>query len=441
MSPARPGASPSAPILSLALKDIRLLVRDKTGFFFTFFFPLLMAVFFGVIFSGGGAGENAKLRIAAVDEDGTAGSAAFVARLAADSSLDVVMAPTREAAFEMVRRNEAGRTAYIVLPRGFGSAQERTFSGRTTEILLGVDPSRSAEAGMLEGVLTRHAFERFQSAFSDPGALGEQARLSLETLDQDTSMSPALRPLLRDLLVSVDDFSAGLDAESGADTGAAGSARWEPVRIERSEVRIEESGPRSAFAISFPQGIVWALIGCSMSYVLSIVTERARGTLVRLRVAPISRWQILGGKSLACFLTAAGVSAVLLVIMLALGVRPGSLALLARAVAAASRWVVGLMTCVAAISRPAAAASGLGWAAMLVMAMIGGGMVPLFVMPEWMYRASVVSPVRWTVLALEGAIWRGYSIAEMALPCGVLLAVGAAAFVVGAVAFRTAQEG
>ena len=30
-------------ILALAIKDLRLLFRDKVGFFFTFFFPLLYA--------------------------------------------------------------------------------------------------------------------------------------------------------------------------------------------------------------------------------------------------------------------------------------------------------------------------------------------------------------------------------------------------------------
>ena len=186
---------------------------------------------------------------------------------------------------------------------------------------------------------------------------------------------------------------------------------------------------------------MWALIGCSMSFVLSIVGERLRGTLIRLRVAPISRWHILAGKALACFLTAASVSLVLILIMIALGVRPTSFALLVAGVAAASLCFVGLMMLFAAVSRSESAASGLGWAAMLVMAMLGGGMVPLFAMPAWMQRVSVVSPVRWTVLALEGAIWRGYSPAEMLVPCGILVAVGAAAFTFGAAAFRASHEG
>jgi ABC-type transport system involved in cytochrome c biogenesis permease component len=37
-------------IWTLAVKDLRILLRDKAGFFFTFFYPILIAVFMGVIF-------------------------------------------------------------------------------------------------------------------------------------------------------------------------------------------------------------------------------------------------------------------------------------------------------------------------------------------------------------------------------------------------------
>jgi len=39
--------------------------------------------------------------------------------------------------------------------------------------------------------------------------------------------------------------------------------------------------------------------------------------------------------------------------------------------------------------------------------------------------------VKWAALAVEGAMWRGFSLADMALPCGILLAVGGAGFLLG----------
>jgi ABC-2 type transport system permease protein len=52
-------------------------------------------------------------------------------------------------------------------------------------------------------------------------------------------------------------------------------------------------------------------------------------------------------------------------------------------------------------------------------------------MPDWMQTASNLSPIKWGILALEGAIWRGFSWTEMLLPCGILLAVGAVCFALG----------
>ena len=62
-------------------------------------------------------------------------------------------------------------------------------------------------------------------------------------------------------------------------------------------------------------------------------------------------------------------------------------------------------------------------------------------MPPWMQTLSNVSPVKWAILALEGAIWRGFSLGEMALPCGILLGVGVVFFAGGVRAFRWMEGG
>lgn len=67
-------------------------------------------------------------------------------------------------------------------------------------------------------------------------------------------------------------------------------------------------------------------------------------------------------------------------------------------------------------------------------------MVPLFVMPAWMRTLSDISPVKWSILALEGAIWRGFSLSEMLLPCGVLLAFGACFTILGMLRFATTER-
>ena len=96
----------------------------------------------------------------------------------------------------------------------------------------------------------------------------------------------------------------------------------------------------------------------------------------------------------------------------------------------------GLMMVLSVLGKTPRAASGVSWAILMVASMLGGAMLPLFMMPPWMQMASKLSPVSWAILSLEGAIWRDYSWAELALPCGGLLVFGLACFAFGSAHFK-----
>ena len=53
-------------------------------------------------------------------------------------------------------------------------------------------------------------------------------------------------------------------------------------------------------------------------------------------------------------------------------------------------------------------------------------MVPLAAMPTWMQTLGAATPVRWGIVALEGATWRGLSAVELLAPIARLVAVGVA---------------
>ena len=58
-------------------------------------------------------------------------------------------------------------------------------------------------------------------------------------------------------------------------------------------------------------GIVWGIFSCAFGFGLSLVHERTRGTLVRLRIAPISRGKILAAKATACLVAIVGIATLL----------------------------------------------------------------------------------------------------------------------------------
>jgi ABC-2 type transport system permease protein len=414
-------------VIALALKDLRLMPRNRGGMFFTFVWPILVTVLFGIMFGGQDNGEQGKIRIAVVDDDNTDGSRAFLGKLA--ESFELTPMPRADAE-NAVRRGQ--RTGFIAIKPGFGEASNRLFYGTPREIEVGVDPARQAEAGMLEGLLMKHAAGDMQKVFTDPAASAAMADKALGELKQMPSEQAA--PAQR-FLGELKTFMGTAQPQ-----GPPGSPQgeWQPLKITTTDVARVWDGPRNPFDITFPQGVIWGLIGCMMTFGISLVTERTHGTLVRLRMAPLTRAQILGGKALSCFTSILIVELMLLGVALLFGVRPVSYPMLALAGLSAAICFVGFMMLVASMGKTEQTASGAAWAILMPLSMIGGAMVPTFIMPSWIQSISFISPIRWAMLAIEGGVWRNFSVSEMALPCAVLISVGLACFALGTRGLREA---
>lgn len=432
-------------ILAIAGKDIRLLLRDKAGLFFTVGLPLLFAVFFGVV-SAGFTGAAKGIDILVIDQDRTDASRAFIERL--KEGEDFVVHPdtvkradgtervlTQEDATAAVRAGR--RSAFIVLPPGFGAASERMFWGDPMTIIVGVDPSQKARSGMITGLLTARAYSRMQDMFTKPESMAEQSRKAMDALNSDPEMPAATKAVLTPFLTSLDQFSKDLpklEADGGDGLGAGG---FEPVRIETVPIELKKTNP---YALTFPQGILWGMLGAAAGFGISLVVERTRGTLMRLRASPAAPLQILAGKGLACFLVIVVTASVLLTLArFVFGVVPTSVPLLALAIACCGFAFVGVMMLMAMFKTEAAAGGG-GWAILLVLAMIGGGMIPLDIMGSTLRTMSRFSPVSWAIRALEGGLWRDFTLQQMLLPCGILLGIGLVGSLIGAAAFRWSAE-
>src|SRR5207247_168630 len=116
---------------------------------------------------------------------------------------------------------------------------------------------------------------------------------------------------------------------------------------------------------------------------------------------------------------------------LVFGLRFGQPLHLVAALIATACCYTGLTMLLSTLGKTEEGVSGMTSAVMLPMSMLGGGMIPLMAMPGWMAAVSNISPVKWGILALEGAIWRDFSWTELLLPCGVLIGIGAVCFGVG----------
>lgn len=432
-------------IFVLAVKDLRLLLRDKAAFFFTFIFPLVFGVLFGAVFSGAAGGDGPQeLAIAIVDLDQSEDSREVVESFMTDSRLDAQQAESALAAQELVRTAKV--EAFVIIPEGFGAAARMPFGGSPMAIDVGSGPSGRATRGLLTGIATQKLYQHLQENMVDPQRAGEMVRQARDVLGEAAGLDATRRMALQGLLSAAERAVVDMPADTTID-GDSGAAGFDIVNITQVEVTSGETGDTpeeltiSAFAITFPQAILWAVMGCAAGFGVSLVTERTGGTMTRLRVAPIGRWHIVLGKALACLITTLSVSTVLLLLAwLVFGVRPVAPAMLVLAVLAVALCFVGIMMLLAVVGRTEAAASGIGWACLLTLAMIGGGAIPLAFMPPWLREVGHVSPVKWGILAIEGGLWRGLTPTEMLLPIGVLLGIGAATFTIGAVVFARREN-
>lgn len=437
-------------ILNIAHKDLLLLSRDRMALFFLLGFPVLMGVLFGLMYQNPGRPEPGSVGIAIIDEDQSTMSRALIENLRTNESLSVQTTDLATARQQIKRRQAVG---VVIIPTGFGETAGVFWAADPAPLRVGSDPSRGAEAAMLEGFLMEAASKLLAQRWQDTTetrALIQEQQLAIQ---QSESLTAVNKLLLTQLFSTFDQLVNDIDQLNQQDTEPADEAvaadnaeasqvaGFQLAKIERFdalESAITPTGPsiRSGWDVSFPQSILWGVMGSAAGFAISLVRERSRGTLLRLQTAPVAPLQILLGKGLACFFATLLVVGLMVTLGLLLGMRPQSPLLLFGSALVVAYCFVGIMMAMSALGSTEEGVGGAGWAINMVMAMFGGAMMPLAFMPPFMQTLSDASPVKWAIVALEAAIWRNYTLAELGLPWAILLAIGSVGLAIGLYFFQ-----
>jgi ABC-2 type transport system permease protein len=409
----------------LAFKDLRVLFSNKGNIFWVFGFPALFALFFGAIFSGNDSGPSG-MKIAVVDLDKSEFSASYISKLKSFEALKVVPM-NRAEAVDGIRKGDI--FAAVILKDGFGDDFETMFTGNNSAVEIALDPGRKMEGQYLQGLIARALFESMAERFTDRNWMRKQVGNWRDEITDSNDLGSDQAELFLGFFDAYDRLLEDVNDENYRVAFDSDMMNFAVTDVSR-----ERKGPITSFQITFPQAIVWGILGCSMTFAISIVQERKKGTFERLRLGPIRRFSILGGKGLACFMTCASVVCFLSVGATIIFKMPFySLPLFILAAICVILCFVGLMMFICTLGRTEQSAGGAGWAMFMIMAMLGGGMMPLFFMPSWLQKLSNISPVKWSILALEGGIWRNLTFVEMLRPFAVLLAIVSAAFMFGVI--------
>ena len=247
-------------ILTLALKDLKLLFRDGFALFWVFAFPLMYALFFGSLFGNDDDGSRGRIAIAVVDEDGSEASAQLIGRLAEHESIrlprqgaeeDALPAlSTLEEARALVRKGS--RTAYLRIPAGYGVSPFALFGGGDDSpgLEVGIDPSRSAEAGFLQGILMEVVFGGMGETFLDPDLLKREIARAREEVAVADDLGSVQKLALQTFFAALETFVEDVDLEAlAAEAGDDGSGGMDlGALVEVVDVTRERGHqPRSAF--------------------------------------------------------------------------------------------------------------------------------------------------------------------------------------------------
>ena len=423
-------------LLCLVQKDIAVLVGDKANVFWVFGFPIAFAMFFGLVFSSANQGGGpSNMEIGLVDQDQSDLSKAFTTRLQAEEALDL-KAMSLEQARQQIRKGKLA--AAVVVKDNFSENNGMNFGGDNSIVQIMADPARQVQSAYLQGMVGKAQFQSLGDMFTDAEYAKKQFQNWRENIKQDETISPLMSTAFLSFFDSLEYFTEQLRQDNTEDDFSGDFMKVETIDVTR---QVEEGRhPTHSFQVTFPQCILWGILGCAATFAVSIVKEKTSGTYMRICVGPVRTSHILAGKGLACFATCSLVVISLFILgKLFFHVPIHNLAFFVLAGICVILCFVGIMMFVCTLGRTEQAVGAAGWAIMMAMAMLGGGMVPLMFMPKWMQTLGVISPVRWGIYALEGAIWRCFSFTEMMMPCVVLLVIGAVFFTLGVIILNRRQ--
>lgn len=286
-------------ILCLAHKDFVVLVGDKSNLFWVFGFPVVFALFFGLIFANTGGGDGPKdMEVGLVDQDQSELSQEYAARLDAEDALRLTPM-TLEDAQERIRKGKL--PAALIIKDSFSENNGMAFGTDEPIIQIMTDPSRQMQSAYLKGLAAKAQFEGFSTMFSDPDRAKENFQAWRDGIAQDPDMDPLLAATFLTMFDSMETFTEQLNLQEGENELSDDFMSIDTISVER-EIEKGKS-PVHGFQVTFPQCILWGIMGCAATFAVSLVKEKTSGTLARLCVGPIRKSHILAGKGLACFAT------------------------------------------------------------------------------------------------------------------------------------------
>jgi ABC-2 type transport system permease protein len=362
----------------------------------------------------------------------------------------------------------------VIVDHDGGEIGERLETAFRDNVHFRVETRRSAEDGAMDEATLRAALNAgdYKFALWIPARATTEARervraalgLARAPADRERGVAvrlladPALRRDHRELTATaleraLEAIAAGLITEQFAALAGrlpAGAPRPAPTPVtvfdevrDAADDANADPAPTSVQQ-NAPAWTLFAMFFLVIPLSGTLIKERQEGSLTRLRSMPVPGWVVLGGKVVPYF--AINQIQVLLILLvgihllprlggdaLVIGDAPGGIALIS---IAASLAAIGYGLAVASFARTPEQATTFGGVSVLILAALGGVLVPKLVMPPALLELSAISPLSWGLDGFLAIFVRGADAAAVLPEVYKLLGFALACFAVAVFRFQ-----
>jgi ABC-2 type transport system permease protein len=395
-------------MIHIAIKEIIIFLHDPKAVLLSFLLPIALITLFALAFGGVGKSDSEQkpIRILVADLDSTEVSRDIIAQL--DTLPEIILLPSPlDQAKDAVMNGD--RLAVLVFHKGLADS---IASGGSEPIEILYDQARRMESGLIQYAL-------ISNLMSVLGPKTMKNKIIKSVKSRYTDIDPMIMETIEEEIA--------LQFEDSGEDETSGGANM-----------MEMAGSIEVTALSRKRTVNWSLIqsfaGTAVMMLLfsvaamgsSILSEREHGTLKRLLYSPINPIHIMFGKMIfAILFGSAQLFIMLLFTWIVLGLDPGSgvwyllLVIPATAFACAA---FGMF--IASISRSRAQSESLSTIVILVMSAIGGSMIPIFFMPQFMQQMAVISLNYWAIQSFFDVLGRDAGLMQILTKTGMLLLIG-----------------
>lgn len=403
---------------STIIKDVRILTRDKVGLTLMFVMPVVLAIVITAIQNSTFELVNDnKVPLLLCNKDTGDAGRQLVNAIRKIGMFDVKEVTSNESEKQITDRMHAkDALVAIVVPLHFSatiSAKAKNVSGRAlNEFGLQNDSSAKTATGIEPVLLYYHPVLQQSFRASIQGAL----RSALQIVEN--------KQILKSLYFSLNEKELPSSFEDEMMNNQAGI----------TEIPVSRNGSRNipnATQHNIPAWTIFAMFFIVISLGSSIVREKLNGSFLRLKTLPTSYLVALLSKQLAYLAVTLVQTAAIFAIgawlfpligLPALNMPADKTGLLI--VAVICGWcAVSYAICIGVFAQTQEQANGIGAVSIVLLAAIGGILVPSFAMPASFQGIMKLSPLHWCLEAFYGLFLEGGKLKDVLLNILPLLGI------------------